>query len=282
MLVFAFLVATSFPVGKAITNDLEPEALTFVRFVMAVAMFAAIAVFAREKMRWPDLRQWLVYLFLAAIMTIFFVSMFEALRWTDALSAGAVFTLTPFFTGIISLVLFGQKMSRTGFLALLIASLTSLWIVFKGDIGAMLSLRPGKGETIFLVGCIVYAGYAPAVKKLHNGDGLINLTVWILVCGALILMVYGWPEIYQTGWRQIPGRTFLAIGWLALFTTVASFYLIQYASLRLPGVKVMSYLLLIPGFVLLQGLGLGNPLPAINILIALGVLGVAMAILQKA
>ncbi len=282
MLLFAFLVSTSFTIGRAITFSLDPVALTFLRFSMAVVIFSGVAGLSKEQFRFPSLRNWLRYFFLALLLVIFFVTMFEGLRWTTPLAAGAVFTLTPFMTAIIALLLFGQRLGLVGLTGLVVAGLASIWIVFGGELAAMQGLRIGKGEVIFLVGCAAYAGYAPAVKKLHHGSGLVNLTLWTLVAGSILLLIYGWSAIVNTNWHLVSPVIYLAVGWLSVFTTAITFYLIQYAALRLPSVKVMSYTLLIPAFILLQQLVNGGSWPDISVLIALGVLSGAMLILQRA
>ena len=281
MLLFAFLVSTSFTVGRAITFALDPAALTFLRFSLAVVIFTGISIASKQTFRVPSLTGWLRYFFLALLLVIFFITMFEGLRWTTPIAAGAVFTLIPFMTAIIALVGFGQTMGLVSFSGLLIASLASIWIMFGGDLAALTALRLGKGELIFLVGCISYAGYAPAVQKLHNGDGLVHLTLWTLFAGAVLLFIYGGPAIINTSWQLVPSYVYLGIIWLAVFTTAITFYLIQYAAVRLPSVKVMSYTLLIPAFILLQQLLGGGSWPDMSVLTALGVLSAAMLILQR-
>jgi len=281
MLVFAFLVSTSFTIGKTITYALDPAALTFLRFSLAVVIFIIILTVSRDRLGFPGLKSWPRYLFLALLLVIFFVTMFEGLRWTTSLAAGAVFTLVPFLTAIVALIFFGQKMKPVSFTSLLVASLASVWIMFGGDLEALMSLKLGKGELIFLVGCISYAGYTPAVQKLHKGDRVIHLTLWTIFAGAILLLIYGSQAILETQWHLVPSYVYLSIGWLATFTTAVTFYLIQYAAVRLPSVKVMAYTLLIPVFILLQQLVGGGSWPDLSVMIALGVLSAAMLVLQR-
>ena len=61
MLLFAFLVSTSFTVGRSITFLLEPGPLTFMRFVMAVAIFSLVVLLSKERFSWPTAVNWLRY-----------------------------------------------------------------------------------------------------------------------------------------------------------------------------------------------------------------------------
>ena len=281
MLAFAFVVSTSFTVGRAITFALDPAALTFLRFGMAAGIFTGVAALSSERFCLPAARRWLKYFFLALLLVIFFVSMFEGLRWTTPLAASAVFTITPFITAIVSLVLLGQRLPAAGYLALAAAGLASLWIVFGGNVSAMLALKAGRGEMIFFAGCIAYAAYAPFVKKLHTGGGLVYLTLWTFVAGDILLFLYGFGPIMSTNWLLVSPLVYLGVAWLAVFTTAVSFYMLQYASLRLAATKVMSYTLLVPAFVLLQRIANGGAWPNMSTLAALAVLTISMLVLQK-
>ncbi len=282
MFVFSALVSTSFTIGRAITFALEPAALTFLRFIMAIAIFAAITIFSKNTFKFPTLKSWGRYFTLAIILVVFFITMFEGLRWTTPLNTAAVFTLVPFLSVIVSFVALRQKLPLIGYISLFIASLAGLWIVFNGNFEHFIAFKIGKGELIFLIGCASYSAYASAVQKLNGGDSLINLTMWTLVAGAVILLIYGWQSITTTQWQLVSPITYLAVGWLALFTTAISFYLIQYASLRLPSINVMAYTLLIPAFVLLQKVANGGAWPNGSVLAALAVLVSAMLVLQRA
>ncbi len=68
MLLFAFLVSTSFTVGRSITFLLDPGPLTFMRFVMAVAIFSLVALLSKERFSWPTAANWLHYFFLALLL----------------------------------------------------------------------------------------------------------------------------------------------------------------------------------------------------------------------
>ena len=92
LLLFAFLISTSFTIGRNITFALDPAALTFLRFSMAVMVFFAILIVSGEKLRMPDLRSWLRYFFLALLLVVFFVTMFEGLRWTTPMLRGFILT----------------------------------------------------------------------------------------------------------------------------------------------------------------------------------------------
>ena len=153
MFAFAFLISTSFTVGRAITDAVDPAALTFLRFLLALMIFSVILKISGERARLPGGRDLLRYVWLALLLVIYFVAMFEALRWTDALSAGAVFTLAPLMTAAMSRAFLGQRLSAGQGIALLVAGAGALWVMFSGDIERLARFSLGKGEPDLPVRC---------------------------------------------------------------------------------------------------------------------------------
>jgi len=264
MLLFATLISSSFTVGGLIARAIDPVALTFWRFVLAGAIFLAI-VLATERFKWPSAGELGRYTFIGLLLCIYFALMFEALRWTDPLSAGVVFTLIPAMTAVFSFILLAQRTTGRQIFAMAIAGCGAVWVLFRADIDAMLRFHVGYGEIVFFFGCVSYAAYPVFVRKLHRAESTAVLTFWSLATGTALLGVYGFRTIVETDWAAVPAGVYLGIVYLAVFTTAISFFLIKYASLRLPGAKVMAYTFLIPALVaVLEGIiGHGWPGPAV-------------------
>ncbi|MBZ0215463.1 MAG: DMT family transporter, partial [Fimbriimonadaceae bacterium] len=274
------LISTSFTIGAAITHAMDPVPLTFLRFLLATILFAVI-VTASEGWRRPSFSDLARYSSIGLLLVIYFVSMFEALRWSGPVSLGTIFTLVPLMTALISLHLVKQPINRTMGVGLAIGALGAIWVVFGGSLEKLLGFAIGKGELIFFVGAIAHSIYSPAIRKLHRGESVIVLTFWTLFCGTVILGLYGFKPIMETDWATQPLKIYGGITYLAVATTAASFFLIKYASIRLPSAKVMAYTYLIPAFVVFQLTILGADWPSISVLAGIAVITAATIVLQR-
>jgi drug/metabolite transporter (DMT)-like permease len=281
MICFVFLISTSFTVGEAIAPEIDPVVLTWLRFGLSAVIFAALIFSGQGNFKFPKPSNILRYSWFAFLLAFYFSAMFEALRWTDALSTSAIFTLVPPMTAIISFLILRQRLSLRQTCALLLAGIAAVWVLFDGSVELLLGFTIGKGETIFFVGCIAFASYAPSVRRLPSGQGLVEQTFWTLVAGTLLLTAYGWPRIVVTDWQEIPILVYLGAAHLTIFSTAISFYLLQFGSIHLPAAKVMAYTFLIPAFVLLQESALGEPWPSLSICAGVLVIASAMAVLQR-
>ena len=281
MLVFAAFVSGSFTVGEAITFGLDPALVTFFRFGLG-SVILAVVVAARGHWHAPAPRDIARYILLSLPTVIFFILMFEALRHTSAVNTSAIFTLLPALTALVAMPLLGQSLTAFQWLAMGIGAAGAAWIVFGGSIAHFLAFRLGPGELIHLAGTFAYAFYAPLVRKLHRGEPMPLYTFNILAASTVVTGLYVLISGRNGDLAAAAPKVWLGIAYLAVFSTAATFFLSQYASLRLPSGKVMAYTYLIPAIVLIINTALGKGLPSLSVVAGALVVASAMLLLQRA
>lgn len=256
MLAYALIIAGSFSFGALAAPHIPPTVLNVLRFLAAATLMAILFRTTRGRLRWP-VAVWR-FLLLGALMATYFVLMFVALRITDPVSTGAVFTLIPFMASVFGFFILGQRTSLAVWAGLLIAAIGALWVIFGGDMARLREFHVGTGEMIFFVGCLCQALYAPLVRLLSRGESVFEFTVWTLAGCALALTPFAIPELSKTDWTAMGWVVWLAIGYLVVCATALSFFLLQYASMHLPAAKVFSYAYLTPSFVIVLEILLGH------------------------
>ena len=280
MLGFSALVAGSFSLGVIVANDIAPQAITAARFVLATIVMGMVAFLQGDLRREYWQAPWR-YFVLGALFTLYFVLMFEGLKTANPVSVAAVFTLMPLMSALFGWWLLRQVTTPRMALALGIAACGALWVIFRGDPAALWAFDIGRGEMIYFVGCIAHALYTPMVRKLNRGEGAAVFTFGMLVAGSVILGIVGFDDIRATDWAALPGMVWITIAYLTLFSTASSFFLLQYASLRLPSAKVMAYSYLTPAWVMLWEIGLGSVLPPTPLLFGIGATIIALLMLLR-
>jgi len=273
LLLYTFLISTSFPLGRMVAAETDPVVVTFLRFAFGTLAFGTVLGISGG-LRWPAWRALPRYGLFAFLMAVFFVAMFEALRTVDPLSAGAIFTLLPLITAAYAFVFLRQKLSARLALLLFFGAFGALWVLFRGSMDRLLLLDFGMGEGIFLLGCLAFAAHPVAVKRLHGGDPIAHLAFWSLAMGTVMMAIAGAPRVLATPWSAISSPVYLAIIYLGVCNTAFTFFLSKSASVVLSPPKVMAYTFLIPGLVaLLEGVfGQTWPDPAVTIGIAITIL----------
>lgn len=278
MLAFSALVAGSFSLGALAAPLIDPGALTAARFLLAGAMVGAIA-WGRGAIRRAMLRAPWRYALLGGLLAAYFVLMFQGLKTAPPLSAAAVFTLTPLMAAGFGWVLLRQRLTPRMVFALTLGALGALWVIFRADLHALLTLTLGRGEAIYFLGCIAHALYAPLVRRLNRGEPALAFTFFTMVAGWLLLALWAHGPIRATDWPALPGIVWITLLYLAVAASAASFVLLQYASLRLPAAKVMAYTYLTPAWVILWELALGHQTPPILTLAGMLLIAAALWLL---
>ena len=278
MLLFAGLIAGSFSIGHMAAPYIAPTALTAVRFVLATVVMAIFGVLLIRQI--PVIRDGLWrFPILGGLMAFYFVMMFFGLQIALPVSTGAVFTLIPLMSAGFSWLILRQRTSLNVFFGLLVGALGAVWVIFQGNIEAIMRFEVGRGELIFFLGCVSHALYTPLVRKLNRNEPVFHFTFMTLIGSTVCILVWGFPSILTTDWTNLPIIVWITIAYLGVFTTAGTFFLVQYASMRLPASKVMAYGYLTPGFIAIYEALLGHGWLDVSLLLGIIVTATALVIL---
>lgn len=280
MLLFSAVVAGSFSLGSLAANDIAPMALTAARFAIGTAVVCAVTLATSGIPRFALAAPWR-YPIMGALMAIYFVLMFEGLKTAPPVSMAAVFTLTPAMAAVLGWILLRQRPTGRLTVALAIGGMGALWVIFRADWSAFLAFGVGRGEALFFWGCVGHALYPIAVRTLNRGESPLVFTLGMLASGTILLWLTGWTAVRETDWLHLPPVVWITLGYISVFSTALSFFLVQYASLRLPPAKVMAYTYLTPSWVIAWEIALRHPLPPMLVLVGITATVLALLMLLK-
>jgi drug/metabolite transporter (DMT)-like permease len=274
----AFLVSTSFIVGKAITAGLDPAVLTLIRFLLAtVFLFPYVLRNHGLQFSWSIVGRCSV---ISLSLVAFFYSMFLSLRYTSALNTSVIFTLVPSISGIYAMVLVKERLTRAKMIALFCGMVGAVWVIFRGDVSQAIAMQWNRGDVIFLAGCFAMGLYTPLVRLFTRSESMVVMTFWILVTGSVWLLLLSGQSLSSVEWQLVPLEIWLGVCYLAMFTTVITFFLTQYSISYLGPTRVMSYSYLYPSLVLLLDMSMGKGLPHLKVVPGVLVVLAAMFVIQ--
>lgn len=273
------LIATSFPVGEAISPGLDPFVLTFLRFALA-AVVIGLFVGWRYGIAWPGWHGLGRYGLISLAMSGFFVTMFEALRYTTALNTGTLFVLTPAITAFYCIFLFGEWPRGRTLLALAFGFVGAVWVIFRGDPARLLALEVNYGDGMFLLGCFMVSFYAPLVRKLHRGEPAPVIAFWTLSFASLWVLLATNTRLLHVDWAAIAPEIYVGIVYLAIVSTVISTTLYQAAALIIGPNRLAAYVYLNPALVVVMDWAIGKGLPPLMTLPGVIIVLAATVVLQ--
>lgn len=244
MLLWAALIAASFFAAAQVNQAIDPVLLTALRLLFSALMFAPLLwLKGSSAMTLAGLRAHAV---LGLLLALYFGSLFEALRYTSAVNTGTLFTLVPLLTLVLEgWLLPGDRQSRR-WPAMLVAGAGALLLILKGG-------TPGQWPSLYAMGvyglgCLAMAAYSPLSQRLKanslQGRSPAAMTFWNMLFGALFLFA---ASLASGGWRsaaQLTGNDVLWLLYLALFATLATFWLLHRAIGVIAPSTVISYIYL--------------------------------------
>lgn len=251
MLIWAMLIASSFFAAAQVSQSIDPILLTGLRLLFSALMFLPLLLLKKSS---PISTQGLLaHAVLGLLLATYFGSLFEALRYTSAVNTATLYTLVPLMTLFFEVFLLPSPNLKTRLLPMLIAAAGAVLLTLKGSApGQMPALYP---VLVFGAGCLAMALYSPLSQRFKakalKGRDPVAMTFWNMLFGSLFLLVFC---LFSGGWRSALQLSTLDIGWLvylALFGTLATFWLLHRAIGVIAPSTVISYVYLNTLFVTL-------------------------------
>jgi drug/metabolite transporter (DMT)-like permease len=244
MLLWALLIAASFSAAAQVSQAIDPILLTGLRLLFCALVFLPLLLFKGDTAM--TARGLFGHAVLGLLLAVYFGSLFEALRYTSAVNTGTMFTLVPLLTLLFEAVLMPDSHLKQRVLPMLIAAAGAVLLVLKGA---------GPGElpslyavSVYGVGCLAMALYSPLSQRLKTrslkGRGPVGMTFWNMLFGALFLLTFCG---FSGGWRSASLLTVSDFWWLiylAVFATLATFWLLHRAIGVIAPSSVISYIYL--------------------------------------
>ncbi len=273
MLLWALLVALSFFAAAKVDPVLDALPLTSLRLLLSASLFLPFLLARRPSL--PDGRALLAHAALGGLLAIYFGSLFEALKHTQALDTALLYVSVPLLTLGGERLLLGKPV------------LQRLWPTLVAALGALALLGLDNAHfdayayALYGVGCLAMALYAPLSQRLRPWIGA-ERSPAALACGNLLAggLLLALACTLTQRWEGLQGFAWQDFGWLlylALTATLATFWLLHRAIHWLPPATVIAYSYLSGLFaLLLQSYLQGRaPAPLAWLGAALIVLGIA-------
>jgi drug/metabolite transporter (DMT)-like permease len=80
----------------------------------------------------------------------------------------------------------------------------------------------------------------------------------VILMGTCWLLLLSWGELAHVKWLQVDLSVYLGLGYLAIFTTLLSFFVLQFSTVKIGATKVAAYGFLTPIMVVILSILLGE------------------------
>ncbi|PWG63531.1 DMT family transporter [Sediminicurvatus halobius] len=248
MLGWAVIVGSSFPVVGLLTQGLPPLQLTALRFAIAAGVLWPLVRLPSD--RRPGLRALAVYALMGLCLASFFGAMFWAAHRTTALTMSVLYVSVPFLAYLFGRMLALEPRALDLPLILGAGAAGALALVWAEAASSGGSVRFALADAVFFAGCIGSALY-PVLSKWGLERQLLSRsaavrTFWSLAAGAVAIGVLGALAEGAGALARVTLRDLLIVGYLAVFSSGVTFWLMQRSTEVMTPGAVTAYTYLVP------------------------------------
>jgi len=259
------------PSGAVGPDGYGPGELALLRFGTASTVLALYA-FAK-RMRLPE-RSELPLIGLTGFLgiSVYHVALNFGEVTVQAGAASLLISAAPVFSALLSVAVLKERLTRLGWLGILLAFAGVVLIALSGGRG----LHFTPGALLILLAATVAAVYSILSKQLLRRHAALEFTCYSIWAGTLPLLVF-LPGLLRRLPVAAPPATFAVI-YLGIFPAAIAYVLWNYALARMPASLLSSFLYLSPVLAsLIAWLWLGE-VPALLNLVggAIAILGVIL------
>jgi len=248
LLIFAMLLwGGGWTALKIITVELPMDIIVFWRFFLMSIAFLPILYFLKKPITLTP--NALKYIAMSSALNItFMVSSFFGVKYGLAGSGGVIITtLSPIMTFFLVFILFGKKLSLSGYIGLAL-----------GVIGGIIMLEPNdmslffNGSNIYFLLCaIIWAGVTILSQRSHQYIHPIHYSFFISVIATIASFIYAYNSNLFAVFNQNM-EFWIALVYLAVLGQSVATTIFFIATGKLGSQKSSSFMFLVPLFSLLS------------------------------
>ncbi len=174
-------------IGRAIVGHVSPLALTFIRWLVAVAVMMPFA-WPGIRRQWPIIRKhWKVIAWIGFWGTgLHNAFAYVGLQYTTATNGVILNSSIPVMIIMLGWLIYRETITGRQGVGVLVSVAGILAIVCRGDPSVLATLSLNKGDLILLVGMFFWAAYTVFLRM--KPEGLPGLTL-LACCGCVGLMI---------------------------------------------------------------------------------------------
>ncbi|MFQ5993475.1 MAG: DMT family transporter [Acidiferrobacterales bacterium] len=224
LLTFAPLFwAGNIVLARAIIESTSPVGLAFWRWTTALLILLPVT-WPLLKQDWSTaIRHWKILTILSLLgISAFNTLLYVAVQTTTAINGSLMQSSMPAVIIVISLLLFGEKISSVQLGGVGISILGAAIIVLRGDPSTFLSLAFVDGDLWMALAVVLYALYSALLRNRPSVHPLSFLTVTFAL-GSMALLPLYLGELWSTGSNAIQPKVALTILYLAVFPSILAY-----------------------------------------------------------
>ena len=212
-------------IGRAIVGHVTPLTLTFIRWVVAVAVMMPFA-WPQIRAHWPVVRRnWKVIAWLGFWGTgLHNAFAYVGLQYTTATNGVILNSSIPVMIILLGWLIYRETITRMQALGMGISLVGILAIISRGDPAVLAHLEMNKGDLIVLFGMVFWAAYTVFLRMKPAGlPGLALLACCGVVGVMLLFPLMLFEMLFLEGRAEFTPATVAAMLYVGIFPSFVGY-----------------------------------------------------------
>jgi drug/metabolite transporter (DMT)-like permease len=259
LLLWAWLMASSFIVSGHMVEYASPIATSAFRFLLAMFIMLPALLFSWHRGKLNKIEQFKAlfavrqrlfhYVVISGALVGFFIGLFVALQSTTPLNTSVLYTLVPLIGVMIARVWLKEVAPLWRVISFVLGSIGAMTVLFstQGNDG----FQWHSGDYIFIGACFLLALHVVSVQKWGRSLGALSGAFMIMLFGSFWLLPIAliWGELDQVQWSS--QGFWVNVLYLTVFTTLFTFVLQQRLVMTVGASRLLAMSYTIPVWVAL-------------------------------
>ncbi|PHQ62395.1 MAG: EamA family transporter [Maribacter sp.] len=224
---------------------IQPFGFIMLRVIGAAVLFWLISFFGpKEKIEKRDYLRMLLCALLG--MGFNMLVFFKGLSLSTPINSAVLITITPIIVLILSAILIKEKIRLRKILGIVIGLIGALGlVVFSAEIRQDAPNIP-LGNLFILMNSIFYGSYLITAKILISKYHPFTFMKWLFTLGILICLPFGYQELTEIAWTELPFEALWKIAFVVVGTTFCTYLFNIFALTQLRASTLSAFVYLQP------------------------------------
>ncbi len=226
-------------------NYVQPFGFIMLRVIGATFLFWLVSFFGpNEKIDKKDYRRILLCAILG--MGLNMLAFFKGLSLSTPINSAVLITITPIIVLILSAILIKEKISPRKIVGIVIGLVGALGLILFGNEIRQDAPNIPLGNFYILLNAIFFASYLIVAKTLVEKYHPFTFMKWLFSLGILICLPFGFQELTEIDWTNLPFDAIWKIAFVIVGTTFCTYLFNVFALTQLKASTVSAFIYLQP------------------------------------
>lgn len=235
----------------------KPFGFILIRVVGATTIFWILSLFVKtQKIEKSDYKKILIASFFGIGLNM--LSFFKGLSLTTPISASVMMVTSPIMVLIFSSILIRKAIGKQRVFGIVIGLVGAILLITYGNSHQTESTNSNLGNFLVFINATSYGLYLVISKNLIEKYHPIVLVKWLYLFGLIFTIPFGYNELTEVSWQEMPSNIYWNIGFVVVFTSCVTYLFNLYGLSKLKPTTVSVFIYLQPVIATIYALIVGS------------------------